>query len=91
MLPQKHYISHFNPVRDDGNEVDFVVENDNGKSIAIEVKMSSTLNEKDFKNLGECRDTIGEGFVKGVVLYTGEDILPFGDKLWAVPINVLWE
>jgi len=23
---------------------------------------------------------------KGIVLYTGEETVPFGDKLWAVPV-----
>ena len=90
-LPGKYYVSHFNPVRGDGNETDFVVEKDNGETIAIEVKLDSSLNEKDFKNLELCRNTIGGKFKKGIVLYTGEDLVPCGDKLWAVPVNYLWE
>ena len=91
VLPGSYYISHFNPVRDDGNETDFVIEKDNGEAIAIEVKSDSTLNSKDFKNLALCRDTIGNKFKKGIVLYSGEDLVPFGDRLWGVPINYLWE
>ena len=91
ILPGNYYISHFNPVRGDGNETDFVIEKDNGESIAIEVKSDSALAGKDFKNLALCRDTIGDKFKKGIVLYPGEDLVPFGDRLWAVPINYLWE
>jgi len=90
-LPGKFYVSHFNPVRGEGKETDFVIENDNGEAIAIEVKLDSSLNPKDFKNLELCRDTIGNNFKKGVVLYTGEDLVPFGDRLWAIPVNYLWE
>jgi predicted AAA+ superfamily ATPase len=90
-LPGKYFVSHFNPVRDDGNETDFVIENDKGESVAIEVKLNSTLNDKDFKNLELCRDTIGNKFKKGIVLYTGEELVPFGDKLWAMPVNYLWD
>jgi len=90
-LPGKHYVSHFNPVRGDGKETDFVIEKDNGETIAIEVKLDSSLNEKDFKNITLCRDTIGTKFKKGIVLYTGEEIVPFGEKLFAVPVNYLWE
>lgn len=90
-LPGKFYISHFNPVRGEGKETDFVVENDRGETIAIEVKLDSSLNPKDFKNLELCRDTIGNNFKKGIVLYTGEDLVPFGDRLWAIPVNYLWE
>jgi predicted AAA+ superfamily ATPase len=91
VLPGKYYVSHFNPVREDGNETDFVIEKDNGDTIAIEIKLNSTLNKKDFKNIELCRDTIGENFKRGVVLYTGEDVVPFGDRLWAIPFNYLWE
>ena len=90
-LPEKYYMSHFNPVRGDGKETDFIIEKENGETIAIEVKLDSTLNEKDFRNLELCRDTIGNKFKKGIVIYTGEDLVPFGEKLWAVPVNYLWE
>ncbi|MDR0967333.1 MAG: DUF4143 domain-containing protein [Rickettsiales bacterium] len=91
VLPDKYYVSHFNPVRGEGNETDFIIEKDNGETIAIEVKLDSTLNPKDFKNMELCRDTIGDKFKRGIVLYTGENIVPFGDKLWAVPVNYLYE
>ena len=90
-LPGKLYVSHFNPVRGDGNETDFVIEKDNGETIAIEVKLGSSLNDNDFKNLELCRATIGNKFRKGIILYTGEDLVPFGEKLWAIPVNYLWE
>jgi predicted AAA+ superfamily ATPase len=89
-LDGKYYVSHFNPVRGDGNETDFIIEKDNGETIAIEVKLDSSLNDKDFKNLELCRDTIGSKFKKGFVIYTGEDMVPFGNNLWAVPVNYLW-
>jgi predicted AAA+ superfamily ATPase len=90
-LPGKYYLSHFNPVRGEGNETDFIVEKDDGSTIAIEVKLDSSLNDKDFKNLELCRETIGAKFNKGVVIYTGEELVPYGDKLYAVPVNYLWE
>ena len=91
VLPGKFYVSHFNPVRGEGKETDFVIENDAGEAVAIEVKLDSSLNAKDFVNLELCRDTIGDNFKKGIVLYTGEEAVPFGDKLWALPVNCLWE
>jgi len=91
VLPGTFHVSHFNPVRGDGKETDFVIEKDNGETIAIEVKLDSSLNDSDFKNLELCRSVIGNKFKKGIVLYTGTDLVPFGDKLWAVPVNYLWE
>jgi predicted AAA+ superfamily ATPase len=85
VLPGKFYVSHFNPVRGEGKETDFVIENDNGEAIAIEVKLDSSLNAKDFANLELCRDTIGDRFKRGIVLYTGEELVQFSDKLWAFP------
>jgi hypothetical protein len=29
-------------------------------------------------------------FVRGVVLYLGEQRLPFADNLWAVPMRIIW-
>ena len=57
----------------------------------LEVKISSSLDAKDFKSLELCRRTIGDKFKKGIVLYTGNDLVPMGDRLWAVPVNYLWE
>ena len=90
VLPGTYYVSHFNPVRGDGNETDFVIEKDNGEAIAIEVKSDSTLSNEDFRNLALCRDTIGNKFKLGIVLYPGNDLVPFGERLWAVPVNYLW-
>jgi len=90
-LPDKYYVSHFNPVRGDGKETDFIVEKDNGEVLAIEVKLDTTLSEKDFKNLETCRNIIGSKFKRGIVLYPGQDLVPFGENFWAVPVNFLWE
>jgi hypothetical protein len=36
------------------------------------------------------RDQLGRRFHAGVVIYTGDQRLPFGDKLWALPMSTLW-
>ena len=33
---------------------------------------------------------LGERFVAGYVLYTGQQTLPFGDKIRALPLDALW-
>jgi hypothetical protein len=35
-------------------------------------------------------DRIGDRFVAGVLLHDGERTLSFGDRLFAVPVSVLW-
>jgi hypothetical protein len=36
------------------------------------------------------RDRLGDSFTSGVVLYTGDRVLPFGDRLTAMPVSALW-
>lgn len=72
-------------------EVDFIVENEMGDLLGIEVKAGSVLNQDSFKHLRWFREHMARGrhFV-GIVLYTGEHLLPFGAGLWAVPMSALW-
>ncbi|OGB83307.1 hypothetical protein A3F66_05605 [candidate division TM6 bacterium RIFCSPHIGHO2_12_FULL_32_22] len=79
---------HFRTVS--GVEVDIVLEDEYKNLVAIEVKNSATVYPDDFKNLSYFKELVGKKFVKGIVLYNGEQILPFGENLLAVPINSLW-
>ena len=44
----------------------------------------------DFAGLQELAQAAGDDFVRGVVLHLGENVLPAGQNLWAVPISELW-
>ena len=74
-----------------GVEVDCVLAANNGQIVGIEVKSSSTIRKSDFNGLKKLAEISGDKFVQGIVLYAGDKILPFGDKLFAVPIAALWE
>lgn len=74
-----------------GGEVDFVLEAADGRIVALEVKAGQTPKREWFRWLAHMRDTLGEAFTAGVVLYGGQHTLPFGERLLAVPISVLWE
>ncbi|MCK4447999.1 MAG: ATP-binding protein [Candidatus Marinimicrobia bacterium] len=74
-----------------GKEVDFVLENNQGKIVGIEVKSSNSVDTNDFKGLKDLSETAGDQFVNGVVLYFGANVIPFGKKYFALPINALWE
>jgi hypothetical protein len=41
--------------------------------------------------LKKFRETTGERFAAGIVMYDGENLVGFGDNLYAVPIRALWE
>lgn len=72
-------------------EVDFIVENEQNAVLGIEVKSSHSVSNRDFRHLIWFRDNIAEDRpFTGIVLYAGEDVIPFGDRLWAVPIASLW-
>jgi uncharacterized protein len=70
-------------------EVDLVLEA-GGRLVGLEVKASTTVTANDFKGLKALAAEAGPCWVRGVVLYTGSDLLPFGDQLVAMPISALW-
>jgi len=35
--------------------------------------------------------TLPDRFLRGVVLYTGQEVVPFSPKLFAMPLTALWE
>ena len=74
-----------------GQAVDLLLELADGRVVAVEVKASATLQAKDFKGLRDLAVILGPMFHRGVVLYTGFEVLPFGPGLWAVPMACLWE
>ena len=73
-----------------GREVDVVVEASDGRAAGIEVKLSATPSKNDFTALAHLRDKLGARFAAGVVVHTGKETLPFGDRLWAVPVAGIW-
>ena len=74
----------------DQYEVDLVIEQVGGLVAGVEVKAAATVREKDFRGLKRLRQAVGQAFASGVVLYDGDSVLPFGDRLFAVPISTLW-
>ena len=81
------FVSHY---RDkDQVEVDFVLESPLRAVIGIEVKAAATVSATDFKGLRRLQDLTGSQFMTGLVLYDGTMPLPFGDRLWAIPLSWL--
>jgi predicted AAA+ superfamily ATPase len=72
------------------NEVDFVIENTAAEIVGIEVKAAATVGGNDFKGLRKLADATGKAFKLGVVLYDGEQSLPFGERMYAAPVSCLW-
>ena len=70
-------------------EVDFILENSANKIIGIEVKVSSTVLNQDFRGLRKLASLAGNDWISGIVFYSGEQCLSFGDSFWAIPISLI--
>jgi uncharacterized protein len=72
-------------------EIDLLIECDDGGLLGIEVKAGSTIKRDYFKHLEWFRDNLlkaGQSFT-GIILYTGEKVVPFAEDLWAIPMGCL--
>jgi predicted AAA+ superfamily ATPase len=74
----------------DKAEVDMVLEHASGTVIGLEVKAAETVRAEDFRGLRHLASRLGDRFRAGFVLYAGEQQLPFGDRLTALPMSALW-
>jgi hypothetical protein len=85
---EKTALMHYRTAK--GTEIDFVLEGGDGRVVAVEVKASRSVEAADVRRFERLRETLGPRFVRGVVLYAGERVLPFGDRLEAWPLSLLW-
>jgi len=83
-LSLHHFRTHL------GEEVDFVVEAADGTIAGIEVKLASTITSSDVRGLTTLREAAGKRFRRGIVLYTGESVVPMDGQITAVPMGNLW-
>ncbi len=74
----------------DGDEVDRVLEFDDGRLLAFEVKANERVRGDDFRGLGKLRDALGDRLIAGVVLTTGARSYTYSDKLHVLPVDRLW-
>jgi len=75
----------------DGKEVDFILERPDGTLAGIEIKTSTRVDSADFKGLKELQAATGNDLQCAIVLYAGKDIVPFGEKHFAIPLSALWQ
>ena len=75
-----------------GREIDFVIENDQGEILGIEVKSGSNFSPSDARHLHWFKANIAKDktFI-GIILYTGEHTLSLGSDIYAVPMSALWQ
>ncbi len=76
--------------RHDGDEIDLIVEREDGSVIAFEVKAGRRVTGQDFAPMGRLRDALGARFEAGIILFLGERGYNYQDRLSAIPLDRLW-
>lgn len=71
--------------------VDAVIETPRGDVIGVEVKAGATVRTEDLSGLRNLANLLGDRFVAGYVLSTGQQTLPFRDRIRALPTDALWQ
>lgn len=74
----------------DGDEVDLVLEGDDGRIVGFEVKAGTRITGGDLSGMRKLRNHLGDNFIGGVALYTGERAYTYEDRLHVMPIDRLW-
>jgi predicted AAA+ superfamily ATPase len=74
----------------DQDEVDLLVEDESGALIGLDVKAGATVTPADFKGLRKVAAAAGGRMKLGLVLYDGDTLVTFGDRLVAAPVSSLW-
>lgn len=72
-------------------EIDFLIENDDGSLLGIEVKAGTVVSSKSFNHMHWFKTNIvkNQKFI-GIILYSGHKVINFSKNMWAVPISSLW-
>lgn len=71
----------------DKKEIDFIIQK--GENIlAIEIKSAHSVTKSDFKHIVDFQKRSRKNII-GIVFYSGEEIVSFGEYLFALPLGIL--
>lgn len=70
-------------------EIDFIITNEDGELLGVEVKSGGMVGQDDFRHLRWFAANLAKSRFTGVVLYAGPDVLRFGEGFYAVPLAAL--
>lgn len=74
----------------DDDEVDVVLELDDGRILAIGVKANQRISTGDLRGLRRLREALGARFLAGIAFSTGSRSYTAEDRLHVLPIDRLW-
>jgi predicted AAA+ superfamily ATPase len=86
----EHPVTLYHYRSQSGEEVDVLLEDRAGRVAAVEVKLAAGVAHHDIKELASLRDALGDQFVRGVVVYSGQEVIPMGDRIFAVPVGMMF-
>lgn len=72
------------------HEIDLLAELSAEQVVAIEVKAAAAPSTTDTRHLAWLRDELGDRFLAGALLHTGPRPYVLDDRIFALPICVLW-
>lgn len=75
--------------RNGDHEIDLVVVRDDGRVLAIEVKLSTTVDDKDVRHLHWLADQLGDRLIDAIVVNTGPAAYRRQDGIAVVPLALL--
>jgi predicted AAA+ superfamily ATPase len=75
---------------DAGDEVDLVLERDDGQVIAFEIKAGSRIGGDDFRGLRQLKDRLGDRLEEAILLYTGVHAYTHDGWINILPLSHLW-
>ncbi len=81
-------IGHFRTAS--GDEVDLVLERDDGQVVAFEIKAGTRVHGEDLRGLRALRSRLGNRLETAIVLYTGAHAYTHEDGTVALPLDTLW-
>lgn len=74
----------------DGDEVDLVIERDDGLVAAFEIKAGARVPGGELRGLRKLRDAVGKSFKAGIALYLGQRAYTYEDRIHVMPLDTLW-
>lgn len=74
----------------DGDEVDLVLERQDGAVIGFEVKAGDHVDGRQLSGLRKLRDRLGRSFIAGIALHLGSRGYPVDDRIHTLPVERLW-
>jgi uncharacterized protein len=82
-------VGHFRTATAD--EVDLVLERDDGAVIAFEIKAGTRVHGEDLRGIRTLRARLGSSLETAVILYTGDFAYTHDDGTVVLPLDMLWK